>query len=130
MRFFRFAFLSAAATAFVLAFTSLATAEETLAKGGWLSGTLRLVRTHHPNGTPMQAYQIVSEPRQMASSDDFCVNPDAKASTFHLFTKTKSDRVELSRLLGKKLRVRVWELFCAQTAWHVGDVAVNKWSWQ
>ena len=130
MRFFRFAFLSAAATASVLAFTPLASAEETLAKGGWLSGTLRLVRTHHPNGTPMQAYQIVSEPRQMASSDDFCVNPDAKASTFHLFTKTKSDRVELSRLLGKKLRVRVWELFCAQTAWHVGDVAVNKWSWQ
>ena len=130
MRFFRFAFMSAAGMASLLAFTPPATAEETLASGSWLLGTLRLVHTHHSNGTRIDAYQIVSEPRQMPASDDFCVNPDGKASTFHLFTKTKSDRVELSRFLGKKLRVRVWELFCAQTAWHVGDVAVNKWSWQ
>lgn len=109
---------------------STASAQDAIASGDTLSGTLRLVRTKHPNGTPMQAYQIVSEPRKMPANDDFCTNPDTKATTFHLFTTTKSDRVMLSRLLGKKLQVRVWELFCAQTAWHVGDVAVNKWSWQ
>lgn len=130
MRSFRFASVCAVAMTVALSIVHPALAEDALAPGGWLSGTLRLVRTHHLNGTPMQAYQIVSEPRQMAASDDFCTNPDAKASTFHLFTRTKSDRVQLSRLLGKKLRVRVWELFCSQTAWHVGDVAVNKWSWQ
>jgi hypothetical protein len=129
MRFFRFAFMCAVAAA-ILTVMHPANAEETLARGGWLSGTLRMVRLHHPNGTSIQAYRIVSESRQMSASDDFCTNPDAKASTFHLFTKTKSDRVTLSRLIGKKTRVRVWELFCSQTAWHVGDVAVNKWSWQ
>ena len=76
MRFIRFAILCAAmAVAFDTIYPAMA--EETLGRGGWLSGTLRLVRTHHPNGTPMQAYQIVSEPRQMPASDDFCVNPDA-----------------------------------------------------
>lgn len=130
MRFFRFSLTRAMAMAIVIALTYPAVAQEKLTSGGWLSGTLRLVRAHHPNGMPMQVYQIVSEPRQMPASDDFCTNPDAKASTFHLFTKTKSDRVHLSRLVGKKLQVRVWELFCSQTAWHVGDVAVNKWSWQ
>lgn len=105
-------------------------AGESLATGGMLSGVLRLVHTHRPDGTAAEAYQIVSEPRQMKAGDDVCVNPDAKPTTFHLFTQTKSDRVVLSRLIGKKVRVRVWELFCSQTAWHVGDVAVNKWSWQ
>src|SRR5664279_1225032 len=79
MRFFRFAFMSAAGMASLLAFTPPATAEETLASGSWLLGTLRLVHTHHSNGTRIDAYQIVSEPRQMPASDDFCVNPDGKA---------------------------------------------------
>lgn len=126
MRFVRSAVVCAA----LLAISHPAFAEEALTSGGWLSGTLRLVHTKYPNGTKVEAYQIVSEPRQMQASDDFCTNPDGKASTFHLFTKTKSDRVEQSRLLGKKLRVRVWDLFCSQTAWHVGDAAVAKWSWQ
>ncbi|MEW6766408.1 MAG: hypothetical protein AB1342_00095 [Pseudomonadota bacterium] len=121
---------SAVVCAALLTISHPAFAEEALTSGGWLSGTLRLVHTKHPNGTKVEAYQIVSEPRQMQASDDFCTNPDGKASTFHLFTKTKSDRVELSRLLGKKLRVRVWDLFCSQAAWHVGDAAVSKWSWQ
>ncbi len=118
--------------AIAVAFSAIdpAKAEEALSRGGWLSGTLRLIHTSHPNGTKIDAYQIVSEPRKMQASDDFCANPDGQATTFHLFTKTKSDRVHLSRLVGKKMQVRVWELFCSQTAWHVGDVAVNKWSWQ
>jgi len=117
------------AAAFSVA-TGSASAEDALGRGDMLSGILRLVHTKQPNGTDMQAYQIVSKPRQMAASDDFCANPDAKATTFHLFTKTKSDRVTLSRLLGKNVRVRVWSLYCSQTAWHVGDVGVSQWSWK
>ena len=128
MRFFRFAMVLVVAA---VAFSTVSVkADEPLTRGGWLSGTLRLIHTAHPNGTKIDAYQIVSEPRQMQASDDFCSNPNGTASTFHLFAKTKSDRVHLSRLVGKKMQVRVWELFCSQTAWHVGDVAVNKWSWQ
>ncbi|MBI3701109.1 MAG: hypothetical protein HY242_11775 [Afipia sp.] len=129
MRFFRFAMLCAAAAVLCFPIYSVS-AEGPLTSGSWLSGTLKLIRTHHPNGQTIEAYQIVSEPRQMQASDDFCTNPDGKASTFHLFTKTKSDRVHLSRLVGKKMQIRVWELFCSQTAWHVGDAAVSKWSWQ
>jgi hypothetical protein len=31
-------------------------------------------------------------------------------------------------LLGKTVAVKAIELFCAQTAWHIGDVAVPKWT--
>ena len=106
-----------------------ARSEEPIKSGDVVSGKLRLVKTRHPNGTPMEAYQVVSTPRQMPAGDNFCTNPGGKATTFHLFSKTKEDGATLSRLIGKKVRIRVWELFCSQTAWHVGDVAVAKWSW-
>jgi len=119
---------------FVAAFSAAigsAAAQDVLGRGDTLSGKLQLVETRQPNGTLTKSYQIVSEPRRMAdNNDDFCANPDRKATTFHLFTKTKSDRVTLSRLLGKNVRVRVWSLFCSQTAWHVGDAAVSQWSWK
>ncbi|MBN8981099.1 MAG: hypothetical protein J0I29_07470, partial [Rhizobiales bacterium] len=71
MRFVRSAVVCAA----LLAISHPAFAEEALTSGGWLSGTLRLVHTKYPNGTKVEAYQIVSEPRQMQASDDFCTNP-------------------------------------------------------
>ena len=65
----------------------------------------------------------------MDVGDDVCTNPDTKASTFHLFTTDDKDRVHLSRLIGKKIRVHVWDLFCTQNVWRVGDAGVSKWSW-
>lgn len=108
---------------------SPAGAEEPMKSGDTLIGKLRLVKTKHPNGTPIEAYQVVSAPRQMPTSDSFCADPYGKAKTFHLFSMTEQDKGTLSRLVGKTVRVKVWELFCSQNAWHIGDVAVNKWSW-
>lgn len=104
-------------------------ADDPMKSGDTLIGKLRLVKTKHPNGTPIEAYQVVSAPRQMPSNDNFCADPHGKAKTFHLFSMTDQDKGTLSRLVGKTVRIKVWELFCSQNAWHVGDVAVNKWSW-
>jgi hypothetical protein len=108
-------------------FVGVARAQEAIKAGGMLTGRLRLVHTSHPNGSRIDAYQIVSVPRTMPSDDDFC--EDGKAvTTFHLFTMNDAERSSLKPLLGRTIAVKADELFCAQTAWHIGDVAVPKWA--
>ncbi len=106
---------------------SAASALEPIREGDTLTGTLRLVTTRHPNGTKLVAYQIVSEPRLMPPNDDFC-DYDKGATTFHLFTMTDAAKKQLKPLLGRKISVKAVALFCSETAWHVGDVAVPQWS--
>lgn len=96
--------------------------------GDTLTGKLRLVRTQHPNGTPIKAYQIVSAPRKMPADDDFCTYDGPGATTFHLFAMTKVAASQLKSLLGKTITVRADSLFCSETAWHIGDVAVPQWT--
>jgi hypothetical protein len=111
----------------VLACSNAAAAEfEPIAEGGTLTGKLRLVPTRHPNGAKIEAYQIVSKPRAMPKGDDFC-DYDKGATTFHLFTMKKELRKQLDPLLGKTVSVKVSALFCSETAWHIGDVAVPQW---
>jgi hypothetical protein len=103
-----------------------ADAQPAIKAGDILTGKLRLVRTHHDNGTKIEAYQIVSAPLTMPSDDGFC--EDGKGvTTFHLFTMNNAERNVLKPLLGKTVAVKADELFCSQTAWHIGDVAVPKW---
>lgn len=92
-----------------------------------LTGKLRLVQTRHPNGTKLIAYQIVSEPRMMPANDDFC-DYDKGVTTFHLFAMTDAVKKQLQPLLGKTISVKATALFCSETAWHVGDVAVLQWT--
>lgn len=49
-----------------------AIAQKPIRNGGTLTGQLRLVRTKHPNGTLINAFQIVSAPRKMPADDLFC----------------------------------------------------------
>jgi hypothetical protein len=51
---------------------SAAHAQQAIRAGDILTGRLRLVHTSHPNGSRIDAYQIVSAPRTMPSDDDFC----------------------------------------------------------
>jgi len=104
-----------------------AVAQEAIKAGGVLTGKLRLVQTRHPNGTKIEAYQIVSAPRAMPAGDDFC-DYDKGATTFHLFTFTAAVRKQLQPLLGKTVAVRADALFCSETAWHIGDAAVPQWT--
>jgi hypothetical protein len=104
-----------------------AQAQQPIREGDTLTGTLRLVTTRHPNGTKLVAYQIVSEPRMMPAHDDFC-DYDKGATTFHLFTMTDAAKKQLKPLLGKQISVKAVALFCSETAWHVGDVAVPQWT--
>jgi hypothetical protein len=104
-----------------------ATAQEAIKEGGVLTGTLRLVATRHPNGTKIEAYQIVSAPRAMPPGDDFC-DYKTGATTFHLFAMTAAVKKQLQPLLGKTVSVKANALFCSETAWHIGDVAVPDWT--
>jgi hypothetical protein len=110
------------------AFTSEAAfAQEAIKAGDILTGRLRLVRTRHPNGTRIDAYQIVSVPRMMPADDDFC-EAGKGVTTFHLFAMKDAEKRQLQPLLGKTITVKADALFCSETAWHIGDVAVPQWT--
>lgn len=100
-------------------------AQDTIKDGDLLSGQLRLVRTRHPNGTPINAFQIVSAPRTMPKDDDFCDKP---ATTFHIVAMDDAKLKQLRPLVGKKVSLKAEALFCSHTAWHIGDVVVSQWS--
>ena len=110
-----------------LALCATAGAQQPIKEGDTLTGKLRLVATRHPNGTKLEAYQIVSPPRIMPANDDFC-DYSKGATTFHLFTMTEGARNQLKPLLGKTVSVKAVALFCSETAWHIGDVAVPEWT--
>jgi hypothetical protein len=112
-----------------LCFCTTAHAQAPIKDGDILTGTLRVVRTRHDNGTRIVAYQIVSKPRAMPAGDDFCTAENG-ATTFHLFAITDGARKQLKARLGKSISVKAVKLFCAQTAWHIGDVAVPEWTLQ
>jgi hypothetical protein len=60
-----------ALTLFVFLLAAPAPAQDTLKPGDTLSGKLRVVKTHHPNGTPITGYQIVvGHPKNFAKEDD------------------------------------------------------------
>jgi hypothetical protein len=124
----RFAGLTMAA-ALAAALTCAADAQQPIKEGDRLTGKLRLVATRHPNGTRIEAYQIVSQPRMMPANDDFC-DYGKGATTFHLFTTTDALRNQLKPRLGKTITVKANALFCSETAWHIGDVAVPEWTLQ
>jgi hypothetical protein len=110
-------------------FVAPARAQEAIKAGDALTGKLRLVRTRHPNGTKIDAYQILSLPRTMPADDDFC-EAGKGVTVFHLFAMKDAEKRQLQPLLGKTITVKADALFCSETAWHVGDVAVPQWSIQ
>ena len=114
------------ALAAVLLACTPAAAQQAIRQGDTLTGKLRLVATRHPNGTKIEVWQIVSAPRAMPKGDDFC-DYDKGTTTFHLFTMTDAAKRQLQPLLGKTVTVKANALFCSETAWHVGDVAVPQW---
>ena len=109
-----------------LCFCTTTEAQAPIKDGDILTGTLRVVRTRHDNGKRIVAYQIVSKPRAMPADDDFCTAENG-ATTFHLFAITDAARKQLKLRLGKSISVKAVRLFCSQTAWHIGDVAVPEW---
>ena len=124
MRVVRLAVLAGLAA---LCLSTTAAAQAPIKQGDTLVGTLRLVRTLHPNGTKIEAYQVVIAPRAMPAGDEFC-DTTKGATTFHLFAMDEIARKRLKPHIGKTVTVKANALFCSQTAWHIGDVAVSEWS--
>jgi hypothetical protein len=115
----------------ILAMMSLAAlampsfAQEGFKEGDVVSGELRLVKTRHPNGTAIFAYQIVSDtPKPLAKKDEFC---DSPPRIFHIVANNKKVKRDLNRRLNKKVAVRADNFFCSHTAWHIGDAVVTMW---
>lgn len=112
-------------------FTVTATAQdqkpEFLKHGDVISGEVRVVNKTHPNGTPILAYQIVSDaPKVFAHKDTFC--KAAAPKTFHLVeTDNKAKTIRLKRSVGKKVEIVADEFMCSHTAWHIGDAVATKW---
>jgi hypothetical protein len=102
-------------------------AQDLLKPGDTISGKLRLVKTTHPSGTRIEAYQIVSDnPRKFAKADDFC--GDDPPRTFHLVVMDDKKRAaQLKKLLGHKVKVVLDDFFCSETAWHIGDAVSFGW---
>ena len=100
---------------------------ELLKSGDVISGQIRVVNTRHPNGTPIVAYQIVSDaPKKFAQKDEFCSAKPPK--TFHLvLSDNKAKTIRLKRLVGKKAEIVADDFMCSQTAWHIGDAVATKW---
>ena len=100
---------------------------EFLKAGDVIHGLVRVVNTKHPNGTPIVAYQIVSDtPKAFAQKDGFC--KAAPPKTFHLVeTDNKVKAGRLKRSVGKKIDIVADEFMCSQTAWHIGDAVATKW---
>src|SRR5690242_11417199 len=98
-----------------------AQAQDLLKAGDTISGKLRLVKTTHPSGTRINAYQIVSDnPRKFAKADEFC--GDEPPRTFHLVVMDdKAKAAQLKKLLGRRIKVVLDDFFCSETAWHIGD---------
>jgi hypothetical protein len=117
-----------ALTLFVFLLAAPAPAQDTLKPGDTLSGKLRVVKTRHPNRTPITAYQIVVDhPKNFAKEDNFC-DPKNPPVTFHLVVlDDKAKLVLLKRKLGKSVKVVAEDLMCSETAWHVGDAVVFQW---
>ena len=101
--------------------------QEFLKHGDVIHGLVRVVNAKHPNGTPILAYQIVSDaPKAFAQKDGFC--KAAPPKTFHLVeTDNKVKAGRLKRSVGKKIDLVVDEFMCSQTAWHIGDAVATKW---
>jgi hypothetical protein len=79
-------------------------AQEPLKQCDTISGRLRLVKTRHPNGTPISAYQIVVDvPKDFAEKDEFC---DGAPKTFHLVVM--NDKAKAQRLNAKWARKSRW----------------------
>jgi hypothetical protein len=117
-----------ALTLFVFLLAAPAPAQDTLKPGDTLSGKLRVVKTRHPNRTPITAYQIVVDhPKNFAKEDNFC-DPKNPPVTFHLMVlDDKAKLVLLKRKLGKSVKVVAEDLMCSETAWHIGDAVVFQW---
>ena len=101
--------------------------QEFLKASDVIHGLVRVVNAKHPNGTPIVAYQIVSDaPKKFAQKDEFC--KPAPPKTFHLVeTDNKVKAGRLKRSVGKKIDIVADEFMCAQTAWHIGDAVATKW---
>ena len=126
----RYLTVIAAIAAYVAGFGSLSaqqaalpSTQDCLKSGDAVKGKVRFVRTRHPNGMRIEVYQLIDVRGACLKDDDFC--EEGKPPTkFHVVPADEKVKKELARSVVKTLTVRAKEIFCAQTAWHIGDAVM------
>jgi hypothetical protein len=93
---------------------------EALRDGAVIRGKLRVVKTKHPNGTPIRAFQLVSAGGYVLNGDEFC-EKDIALKKFHIVAKDRGTTKRLEASVGKVLSIKGRQFYCAHTAWHIGD---------
>jgi hypothetical protein len=84
-----------------------------------MTGTLREVHAVHPNGTAIDAFQIVADVPVQAIGvlSDGCV----AAQIVQLVPLDAAATTGLAARLGQMVKVTSPDVFEAHTAWHIGD---------
>jgi hypothetical protein len=96
---------------------------EALRDGAVVRGKLSVVKTKHPNGTPIQAFQLLSAGDYFLNDDEFCEKGVA-LKKFHIVARDRDTTKRLERSLGKVVSIKGAQFYCAHTAWHIGDAVV------
>jgi hypothetical protein len=97
---------------------------ETLGDGAVIRGKLRVVKTNHPNGMPIRAFELVSPGGYFLNGDEFC-EKDVALKKFHVVARDRDTTKRLEGSLGKVLSIKGRQFYCAHTAWHVGDAVAT-----
>lgn len=114
------AFFLVVATVMIPALGQAQQQREPLRDGDVIRGELRLVEARHPNGTRIEAFQVVSATGYVLPGDDLC-EAGVPLRKFHVVAKDGDTRKQFQRSLGKVLSVKGRQFYCAHTAWHIGD---------
>ncbi len=95
-------------------------------KGATLTGTLRIERHQHPNGSTFEPWvlQLPGPACLTVAGLDDQSTPQRMPSIRRVQLGAASDRQAalLKSLVGKSITVRLDDVFEPHTAWHVGDV--------
>ena len=90
-----------------------------------LTGTLRQLRTRHPNGTPIEVIQLwLDRPACMVVPGlDGSPHP-LRIQAVHLVSQDAALRARLRGALGRRATVQGGDVMEPHTAWHIGDLVM------
>ena len=101
-------------------------------KGATLTGTLRVERHQHPNGSTFEPWMLqLPGPTclMVAGLDDR--SPPQRLPTIRrvqLGAASDQQTAQLRSLVGKSITIRLDDVFEPHTAWHVGDVVSTEFA--
>jgi len=124
--------LRLATAALLIGWAGPALAQSCPGKGATLTGTLRVERHQHPNGSTFQPWmlQLASPTCLMIAGLDDKTSPERipNIRKVQLGPSSEQQTAQLKGLIGKSITVRLDDVFEPHTAWHVGDAVSTEFT--